>query len=317
MKKKKDSTPVYIAALSLAIVVVVLVLAVAARTSKPGTVAPLGTQQAVMSGVQTATITIVPANGEVPTQQTTTVKINNSAVGMTASVPANGRVSYKIDHFKKLALQPLEFQVFDQNKKAYTPDDLKIFNDAKMHYIVLSANLKEYQHLYPTFDNGKWKVLANLPNPGTYYAYVAISPVIGDPVVLRTSLIVQNETNGTVTYPGLTPNLIAITGGYIATMTLSQPVVLQQSILSYLLTKDGAPVTDLQPLLGSFGSVVIFRQGSVDSFMQIHPLSSTDPKKGLAEFTATFTTGGRYTAIAEFKFGKKTYTFPITFDIKG
>lgn len=340
-RKTKDLTSVYIAVLALVVIIVVFFLAYLSKMSKMTKIEPTTNGTTVMNGQQTATITILPADGvsspsapngsatgtvSSPTPALLSNKLTEtqqngikSTMSMTenaGSVPANDRVKFKIDRFKKLALQPLEFEVFGADGKAYTPKDLKVVHEKAMHFIVVSANLREFQHLHPTYENGKWKTLANLPNPGTYYAYIDIAPVNGDPVVYRSNLIVQQETTDTINYPGLTPDLFAITRGYKAQLALSQPVILQQSVLSYDVTLNGAAV-QLQPYLGAFGHVVIFRHGNVDSFMHVHPLNSGDPKKGEAEFMATFLKGGRYTAFAEFEIGTRVLSFPITFDING
>jgi len=298
-----------------------------------GQTSNLGGTQAVMSGQQTASIVIlgdgqtmqntansndsssVLANKLLETQQTG-VQSNMNMSENSGSVPANTRVKFKIDHFKKLALQPLEFDVLDPSGKAYTDKDLQNVNGQLMHFIVVSADLREFQHLHPTFENGKWKVLANLPTVGTYYSYVDITPVKGDHVVLRSSLIVQKETTDKINYPGLTPNLFAITKNYKAQLALSQALVLQQSVLAFDVSLNGK-ATALSPYLGAVGHVTIFRQGNVDSYTHIHPLSSSNATTGHAEFMTTFVKGGRYTAFAEFQIGKTVYTFPITFDISG
>ncbi len=328
--QKKDLTSVYIALLALAVIIVIFFLAYLSKMSKmPQNGSASTSPQGVMNGQQTATITILPsgtvsapatnptnalANKLTETQQG--VQTNMTVAEDSGSVAANGRVKFKIAQFKKLALQPLVFSVFDENGKAYGPNDLQGVNGQKIHFIVVSANLHEYQHLNPTYQNGQWNVLANLPSVGTYYAYVDITPVKGNPVVLRSDLVVQQETTTAITYPGLTPNLLAITKSDTAQLAVSEALVLQQSVLSYHLTAGGKPVT-LNPYLGGFGYVVIFRQGNIDSYMHIHPLSSTNAAAGLAEFMTTFVKGGRYTAFAEFMIGNSVFTFPITFDING
>jgi len=326
-KKDKDLTSVYIAILALVVIIVVFFLAYLSKMSKlpkPGEISVNGTP--VMNGQQTATITILGPDGQSsPTTALSANKPTGTQQGIQSnmtmgenigSIPANTRVKFKIDRFKKLALQPLEFEVFDENGKAYTPKELKVVNGQDMHFIVVSANLREFQHLHPSYQNGKWKILANLPTPGTYYAYTDITPLTGNPVVLRSNLIVQNETTAAINYPGLTPDLFAITKGYKAQLTLSQALVLQQTVLSYNVSLNGA-VSVLQPYLTALGHVVIFRHGNVDSYMHAHALNSSDAKNGKAEFMTTFVKGGRYTAFAEFKIGTKVYAFPITFDING
>ena len=314
MKAEKDLTSVYIALLALIVIVVIFFLAYLSKMSKLPKAPDVSSNnsQMMMDGQQMATTT----NHSVTQQNSTQPQTHTMTMESSGSIVAGSHVKFKIDHFKKLDLQPLEFDVFDESGKAYAPAELKVVNEMNMHFIVVSANLREYQHLHPTYENGKWKVLANLPSVGTYYAYVDIAPVKGSAVVLRSNLVVQKDTSGAINFPGLTPNLFALVKNFKAELSLSQTVALQQSVLSYHVTQ-GGKASLLQPYLANLGHVVIFRQGSVDSYMHVHPLSSSDAKNGLAEFMTTFIKGGRYTAFAEFKLGSKVYTFPITFDING
>jgi len=329
---KKDLTSVYIALLSLAVIIVVFFLAYLSKMSK----LPQQNQQtqptvvqngkAVMNGQQTATITIVPAGSAVPPTTTPSanpsltqqngVQANLTILENSGSTPANTRVKFKIDHFKKLALQPLIFDIFDEGGKAYAPTDLKDVNGQKVNFVVVSANLREFQHLNPTYKDGKWNVLANLPNVGTYYAYTDIAPVKGPAVVLRSNLVVQKETSETINYPGLTPSLFALNGAFKVQLALKNALVLQQSVLSFQITS-GGKASVLGALMGSFGHVILFRQGNIDSYTVVAPQSTGNPQQGTDEFMTTFVKGGRYTAFAEFKLGTKVYTFPITFDVSG
>ena len=310
-KKNNDLTSVYIAILALIVIVVVFFLAYLSKMSKlPQNVNGTSSSQqvtiagdAMMSGTQQG-----DGNDHQGDQMTAMQKAN--------SVPAGSRVKFKIDNFKKLALQPLEFEVFDEAGKAYAPADLKTVSEHNMHFYFMSSDLHNYQHLHPTFENGKWKILANVPDAGTYYAYISIAPVKGDAVVLRSTLVAQKGTNASSAYPGATPNLFALNNGFKVQLSLSQNVALQQTVLSYNVTQSGKPVA-LSNYLGEPGHLVIVRESAADSFMHVHPLDSSDAKSGKVEFMTTFVRGGRYTAFVEFKVGTKVYAFPITFDING
>jgi hypothetical protein len=324
--KKNDLPSVYIAILALAVIVVVFFLAYFSKVNRMSNLNAGESNQPAMSGQQVATLTILPSGSNatatssasltVVPAQTQQIQSNLTIAENMGSVPANGRVQFKIDHFKKLALQPLVFDVFDTNGKAYTPADLQDVNGQKIHFIVVSANLSEYQHLNPAYQNGKWNVLANLPNVGTYYAYTDITPVKGSHVVLRSDLIVQQPTAATVAYPGLTPNLVALNKGYSAQLSLNQPLILQQSTLSFAVT-NGGKAAQLGPYLAGFGYLVVFRQGDVDSYTVINPVSPAFALNGQVQFMTSFVKGGRYTAFAEFKLGNAVLTFPVTFDING
>lgn len=321
LKKNKDYTSLMVATLSFVVIIVVLFLSYFSRMSK---MTPVGDQisEDMQSGVQTATIVVKPANANSNEGLATDVNLDEEHMMLMNSEGKGAfyggdRVKYKIDHFQKLALQPLEFEVLGADKQPLTPENLKVVNDYEMHYIVVSANMKEYQHLHPTYSKAKkrWTVLANLPNVGTYYAYIDVAPKDGSPLVYRTDLTVRDATGSTVSYPEPTANLTTTVKDYTATLTTKNMGLHQQAILSFHITRAGKDVTNLQPYLGALGHAILFRHGDADSFMHVHPLSSSDAGKGLVEFTTIFTQAGRYTLFFQAKLGKQVYTFPVTFEV--
>lgn len=232
------------------------------------------------------------------------------------AVPAGNRVKFKIALFQKLAVQPLKFNIYDEKGAEIKPDYLKIEHEQKVHFILASANLKEYQHLHPEYKNGVWNVSANMPTPGTYYAYVNIVPIKGGPVVLRSDLIVREPTKGEIKYPGLTPDLFAITDGYKAQLEINGAETLDEKRLTFALTRDGAAVSDIKPYLGAFGHVILLRHGTPDTLVHLHPYFTTDETKGSLVFWAHVSKPGRYTAFAEFKINERIRLFPLTFDVE-
>lgn len=176
------------------------------------------------------------------------------------AIADSNRIKFKVNQFKKLAAQPLEFEVFDENGTSLKPDDLQTVHEKKLHLIIVSADLRDYQHLHPYFEGGKWKVLAKLLAPGTYYAYAEITPVVkggqveAREVVLRSDLIVQNPTTGQINYIGPTPNLNSYNRGYTAQLQIEKPLVYQQTKLSYqLVNKNKIAINYLRQHLGEIG----------------------------------------------------------------
>ena len=279
------------------------------------------TQQAASIGT---TGFVSPQPGATSAGATGTVKIEPGATQaatagseLTAggAIPAGSRVQFKIDTFKKLAVQPLKFKVLDGSGRELTPDYLQTVREHKMHFVVVSANLREFQHLFPEYVNGQWNVSASLPNPGTYYAYIDISPVKGNPEVLRSELTVREPTKGTVNYPGITPNLLAITNGTSAVLGLRGIGLGAENILGFSLTRDGKNLGGVKPFTGAFGYVAVFRQGDTNVYLPARPLPVSDESKGMFDFAANFAKAGRYTAYGEFKVDGKVLVFPITFDM--
>jgi hypothetical protein len=282
------------------------------------------------TGSQTVSLTILPS-GETQMSQATSgtqqkpvvssVQTNN-AMGMmgmggpNSTIEAGKQFVFKIDKFQKLATQPLKFNLYDEKGKEITPDYLETQHDYKAHFILVSADLRSYQHLHPEYKNNVWNVSANMTSQGTYYAYVDIKPLKGDAIVLRKALTVRAATDTkTIKYPGLTPKLTAISKDVTAVASPDPSVLNRPTAISFALTRGGKAVNDLKPYLAAFGHVVVLKQGSPEVYMHLHPNNIDDESKAVIPFSATFTSAGRYTAFAEFKIGKDVLTFPITFDV--
>lgn len=267
--------------------------------------------QAESTQAQTTQPESTPAESPESDEHMTTAKTLDGVAS-----PAGNRVKYKISTFQKLAVQPLKFNIYDEKGAEITPEYLVTEREQKVHFVLASANLKEYQHLHPEYKNGVWNVDASMPTPGTYYAYVDIVPVKGDPIVLRSDLIVRQPTSGEIKYPGVTPDAFAMTDGYKTQLQLQGNKTSNEKQLTFTVTKDGKPVTDAKPYLGAFGHVILLRHGGPDGFVHLHPSVGTDETKGILSFSAYVSKPGRYTAFAEFKVGDQVRLFPITFDIE-
>ncbi|GEM_PF-3983780 len=317
------SSTVYYGALIASVAAIVLIVVVLAsifpklkNILPPKNINPAGTE-----GTQTASIVILPPDQKNAAATSLMPGMagdgHMTVAAQPGSIAAGSRFKFKLDHFQKLDVQLLQFDLFDRNNKLLKPADLQIVHESRLHFFVVSANLKEFQHLHPTFEKGKWRVVADLPSAGTYYAYADFTPLKAQEEVLRSELVVRQPSPLTLDYPAISENFATSDGPFTAKLTLTRPNLLQQTVLSYLLTvKDkGTPVKNLTNYLGAPGHLVILRQGDPESFMHVHPLSSSDLKTAMVEFLTTFSQPGRYTAFAQFKFAQRVHTFPLSFEI--
>lgn len=327
--KLSSTNQVILAAIVVLLIFIAAVMSSAPRqvqqqnsaTQQNGAVTqPTGTE--TRSGQQVARISITRSDGQ-PAAVAQAFSGNASgpvytdvAQDVTSAIPAEARVKFKIDTFQKLAIQPLKFNVYDDNGKELTPDFLQTVHEAKLHLMVVSANLREFSHVVPEYKNGTWNANVNLPNPGTYYAYIEICPVKGGHSILRSELTVRSPSKDNPDYPGLTQNNLAISGDVTAVMNVTDAGLENVSTLMFSLTRGGKNVDNVVPYLGAFGQVVIIRHNDLLSLVDVHPLPVSDESKGIFEFGARFLKAGRYTAFSEFKIGEKVYIFPITFDIQ-
>ncbi len=279
----------------------------------------------IRSGEQKASIEIrnpsgvLSSNGQTGETASMTTDTHDDHMNMTnyqGVIPAGTRVKYKISTFQKLATQPLKFNVYDAAGKELTPELLSTVHEHKMHFIVVSADLKEFLHLHPEYRNGVWNVSAYLPTPGTYYTYVDIDPIEGDPVVLQADLTVRKATDlATVTYPPV-QDMVAKNNGYKASLSINNLIAQESTRFMFeLFQTDGKPA-QVEPYLEAYGHVVLFKQGNPLSFTHVHPLDSGVVTQGKVDFESVFREGGVYTAFAEFKLKGKVYVFPFTFAVK-
>jgi hypothetical protein len=315
--------------MAAALVVIIFLAALLSSIPKKETLTPApesSSTQEVRSGTQVARIAITrPGRDAGSLPPSPVLDETNSATAAAATnttVPAFGRAMYavsrfkfKINSFQKLAVQPLKFNIYDEDGQELTPEYLTTINEQKIHLIIVSVNLREFQHLNPKYEDGAWNVSANLPTPGTYEAYADITPVKGKPVVLRGELTVRARSGGKINYPGLTPQMLAITDGVNSVLNITFGALGGVSKLTFSLTRDGKNVSDIKPLYGFFGSAIVFRHTDPDAFLRTKQ-EAADEGKGIVDLSTIFTKAGRYTAFGEFKIGDKGFVFPVTFDVK-
>ncbi|MBF8193233.1 hypothetical protein ITP53_47710 [Nonomuraea sp. K274] len=145
--------------------------------------------------------------------------------------------------------------------------DYQVEHDKKLHFIVVSRDLVSFQHVHPELaKDGTWSIELTLPTAGTYRAFADFAPTGGEVLTLGTDLLVAGDYT-----PKALPELsrTATVDGY--TVTLDGDLTPgQASRLSLKVSKDGEPVTDLQPYLGAYGHLVALRARDL-AYLHVHP----------------------------------------------
>jgi hypothetical protein len=137
----------------------------------------------------------------------------------------------------------------------------------KLHFIVVSRDLGGFQHLHPEpAGEGVWSVKLTLPEAGAYRVFADFAPEGGTGLTLGADLHAGGAyepkalpaANRTSRVDGYTVELDgALTPGASSKLTLK-------------VSKDGRPVTDLQPYLGAYGHLVALRAGDL-AYLHVHP----------------------------------------------
>jgi hypothetical protein len=146
-------------------------------------------------------------------------------------------------------------------------------HDKDLHLIVVRRDLTGYQHLHPTRDaRGTWTVPLTLAEPGPYKIFADFTPQGRDkPLALAADLTAP----GTYTpRPLPAPARTATVDGYDVALD-GDLVAGTSSKLTLTVTRNGQPVTDLQPYLGAYGHLVALRDGDL-AYLHVHPDGDAD-----------------------------------------
>lgn len=144
----------------------------------------------------------------------------------------------------------LSFTISDADGKPVT--DFRSSHEKKLHLIVVRTDGTQFRHVHPTMDtDGVWSLPWKWKAAGTYRVYADVVPAVtGENVTLtRTVQAAGPFTPATPAPVSATDEPdgfdVALTG------TLSAG---EQAMLKVTVTRDGKPVTALQPYLGSYGT---------------------------------------------------------------
>ncbi|GHC59949.1 hypothetical protein [Streptomyces flavofungini] len=173
----------------------------------------------------------------------------------------------------------------------------------ELHLILASRDLTTYRHLHPArAADGTWSVPATLPKAGDYRVFADFTPRGADAkVTLGTDLAVTGPyapgklPPATATAKAPDGYEVRLTGG----LTPGKP-----REVTLRVTRDGKPVTDLQPYLGAYGHLVALRAGDL-AYLHVHP--NGEPGDGTTEpgpevsFTATAPSAGAYRLFLDFR----------------
>ncbi|MBX4179537.1 DUF748 domain-containing protein [Streptomyces geysiriensis] len=206
----------------------------------------------------------------------------------------------------------LRFTVRDADGDAVTAYQRE--HDKEMHLIVASRDLVTYRHLHPTrAADGTWSTPVDLPSAGGYRVFADFTPAGKD--ARNLTLGADLAASGRYEPARLpAPDRMATTDGYRVALSGSlRPG--EPGELTLRVSRDGKPVTDLQPYLGAYGHLVALRSGDL-AYLHVHP--NGEPGDGTTEpgpaisFTATAPSTGTYRLFLDFKHEGEVRTAAFT-----
>jgi hypothetical protein len=141
-------------------------------------------------------------------------------------------------------------------------------HDKELHLIVVRRDLTAFQHVHPERDaQGRWSVPLELADPGPYKVFADFIPA-GRTLPLTLAADFTAPGAYTPKSPG-PPSRTASVDGYEVSLA-GDLVAGTSSKLTLTVTKDGRPVTDLQPYLAAYGHLVAIRDGDL-AYLHVHP----------------------------------------------
>jgi hypothetical protein len=199
------------------------------------------------------------------------------------------------------------FRIVDAHGDAVT--DFDVEHEREMHLIVVRRDLTGYQHLHPRRDaDGTWRVDLRLPAAGVYRAYADFSAG-GRSSTLATDLFVA----GAFTPRALpSPTPVDEAGGYRAELSAEGLEPGASAAIAYDLSRDGRPLTAIEPYLGADGHLVALREGDL-AFLHVHPEESGTP--GRIRFAAELPSAGRYRLFLQFRHDGAVRTVAHTLEV--
>ena len=190
--------------------------------------------------------------------------------------------------------------------------DYRDLHEKDLHLIAVRSDTTEYRHVHPVRDAaGTWSIDWAWPKPGTYRIFADSQPA-GAPgeLVLSTTVTVPGSAGDTPLPP---VSRTTVVDGYQVRM--DGDLSTGGSAVSFTISKDGKPVTDLQPYLGAYGHLVALR-GNDLSYLHVHPegeVGST-PAGPQVAFHAQAPSVTAYRLYLDFAHGGKVHTAEFTAD---
>jgi hypothetical protein len=150
--------------------------------------------------------------------------------------------------------------------------DYDVVHDKQLHLVVVRRDATQFRHVHPTLgSDGTWTIPWTWSQAGSYRVFADFDPA-GEQgqLTLGTDVQVAGEL---VPQPLPPTTRTAQVDGYTVTLEGDLAAGVEQP-LTFTVSRDGQPVTDLEPYLGAYGHLVALRAGDL-AYLHVHPEGAT------------------------------------------
>jgi hypothetical protein len=206
------------------------------------------------------------------------------------------------------------FRILGPDGAAVTAYDVE--HDKRMHLIAIRRDTSNFRHVHPEMaPDGTWTVPLSLPDAGSYRVFADFKPTGGEGVTLG----VDVSAAGAFEPRAYEPSRVAEVDGYQVRLD-GDLVPGKASSVRLTVSKDGAPVTDLEPYLAAYGHLVALREGDL-AYLHVHPEGAPGDGRTPAgpeiAFVAEVPSAGGYRLFLDFQHDGVVRTAEFTVDTGG
>ena len=175
---------------------------------------------------------------------------------------------------------------------------LETVHEKQLHFLIMSRDLGFFAHEHPgRKENGELVLDFTFPRAGEYALFGDYKPEGGRSTVSVARINVRGS--GVMKDPDLRKDDLRDAKRVGAfEVKLDQMLHGAESMLTFTITRDGRPVSDLRPYLGALGHLVIV-DATVSSLLHGHPMEGGET--GKVSFHTKFQSRGLYKLWAEFR----------------
>jgi hypothetical protein len=165
---------------------------------------------------------------------------------------------------------PVSFTIEDADGNPVTEYDVE--HEKELHLIAVRRDFSGFQHVHPErADDGTWSTTVNLTS-GQWRLFADFKATGAEAITLGNDLAVRGDYQPAE--PPSADSTTATVDDY--TVTLEGDLAAgAEAKLTLNVTRDGEPVTDLEPYLGAYGHLVALRAGDL-AYLHVHPEGTPD-----------------------------------------